>query len=365
MKSLYRRYAELLVRYCLALKKGDRVFVRSTYLAEPLLVELYREILKAGAIYDSSISLNEEDRIQLEESHDGQMDIITPVQRAVYEHYDAFCTIRAPFNVKSLQSVSPERKRQSQEGRSELHDIFMRRSAEGTLRWVLCQFPADSSAQECGMSRSEYESFVCAACKLDADDPVAQWIALSAYQKAIAERLNRVQTMRFVSKGTDISFSVRGRLWINSDGKRNMPSGEIFTSPVEDSVDGVIRFSYPGIYMGEEIEGIELHVQEGYVTGWDAAKGKKLLDQIFEIDGARRFGEAAIGTNDTINRFTKNILFDEKIGGTIHMALGASYPETGGKNTSALHWDLINDMHQDSGIYADGILIYQNGSFIW
>ncbi|HEY1406796.1 MAG TPA: aminopeptidase, partial [Spirochaetota bacterium] len=161
------------------------------------------------------------------------------------------------------------------------------------------------------------------------------------------------------------SFSVAGRTWRNSDGKRNMPSGEIFTSPVEDSVNGVIRFSFPGVYMGEEVEGVTLHVKDGFIEKWSADKGGKLLDEVFKIEGSRRFGEVAIGTNDSINRFTRNILFDEKIGGTIHMAVGASYPETGGKNESAVHWDLINDMRSGGKIFADGACIYENGVFIW
>jgi len=214
------------------------------------------------------------------------------------------------------------------------------------------------------MSRGEYESFIFSACRLDREDPAGAWKELSASQEEVAGSLDRASRMRFVSEGTDITFSTAGRRWINSDGRRNMPSGEVFTSPVEDSGNGVVSFSFPGIHMGEEIEGVRLEVRDGLVTGWSAQKGKSLLDSIFEIDGARRFGEIAIGMNTGINRFTKNILFDEKMGGTVHMAIGASYPETGGRNESAVHWDLITDMRNGGRIYADDLCVYENGSFI-
>ena len=364
MSAMYNRYARLLVDYCLGIKAGQNVFVRSTSLAEPLLREVYREILLRGARYDAQLSIEDEDRI-FHECATVDSFGMTPIERTAYEKYDAFCTIRAPYNLKSLQSVDPARKRVVQEGRSEQSAVFRARSASGDLRWVLCEFPTIASAQECGMSRAEYESFILSACKLDSDDPVAAWKSLSESQELIVSRLSAYSIIRYVSEGTDISFSVAGRKWMNSDGKRNMPSGEIYTSPVEDSVNGVIRFSFPAIFMGEEVEGVTLTVKDGLVERWSADRGAKLLDEVFRIEGSRRFGEAAIGMNDGINRFTKNILFDEKTGGTVHMALGASYPETGGKNESSLHWDLINDMRNGGKIYADGACVYENGRFIW
>jgi aminopeptidase len=360
---MYRRYAKLLAHYCLGVEKHENVLIRSSYLAEPLLRELYREILSRGASYDAQIVIEDEDRIQIESAGD-RVSAMTPMIRTAYEKYDAICTIRAPFNMKSINSVDLKLKKAAQESRREQQDIFRRRSAEGSLKWTLCEFPTHAAAQECGMSRSEYESFVFSACRLDRDDPVAAWKELSVSQEEVVRTLDRASRIRFVSNGTDITFSTAGRKWINSDGRWNMPSGEAFTSPVEDSGNGVVSFSFPGIHLGEEIEGVRLEVKDGLVTKWSAHKGMKLLDSIFEIDGARRFGEIAIGMNDGINRFTKNILFDEKMGGTVHMAIGASYPETGGQNESAVHWDLITDMRQDGRIYADDRCVYENGSFI-
>jgi aminopeptidase len=228
----------------------------------------------------------------------------------------------------------------------------------------LCEFPTDSQAQECGLSRAEYEDFVFSACFLNNDNPSSRWEEVHATQQAAVDHLTNSQHVRFKGPDMDIAFSTVGRVWVNSDGKRNMPSGEVYTSPVEDSVEGHIRFSYPGIYMGQEIENIHLEVHKGEVVKWEAAKGKELLDHLLEIQGANRFGEAAIGTNNGIQRFSRNMLFDEKMGGTIHMALGSSYGEAHGKNESAIHWDLLADMRHGGEIFADGEVIYRDGRFI-
>jgi aminopeptidase len=364
MTSLYERYADLLVRYCVQANPGSRVYVRSSYLAEPLLGPLYRALTKAGAHYDSKITIRDEDRTFAECASDSQIEDVSPAEKLIYETYDAFVSIRAPFNLKSMQSVPPATKKKLGQAKGVLHDIFSDRSASGALRWTLCEFPTDAAAQECGMSLAEYERFVFSACRLFDADPVSSWLAVRESQQRAVDRLNRASAVRYVNADTDITFSVSGRKWINSDGRRNMPSGEVFTSPVEDSVNGYIRFSYPGIYMGEEIEDIRLEVKGGLVVAWSASRGAEFLDRIMEIDGARRFGEAAIGTNAGISRFTKNMLFDEKMGGTIHMALGSTYKETGGKNESAIHWDLLADMRLGE-ILADGECIYRNGSFLF
>lgn len=215
------------------------------------------------------------------------------------------------------------------------------------------------------MSLDDYEDFVYGACKLYDDDPSESWRNVGRIQQRIVDKLNSHK--KFIYKGPDfeISFNTEGRLWINSDGKTNMPSGEVYTSPVEDSVNGVIHFSYPCIYNGNEVEGVTLWVKDGFVEKWEAAKGKDYLDKIFELKGARRFGEAAIGTNENINKITKNILFDEKMGGSIHMAVGQSYLQTGGKNESSIHWDMITDMKNGGEIFADNELIYKDGKFIF
>lgn len=214
------------------------------------------------------------------------------------------------------------------------------------------------------MGLDEYSRFVYQACHLYAEDPQKEWLQVRAKQQHIVDFLNCAQQITYENQDSRISFSVAGRTWINSDGRTNMPSGEVYTGPVEDSVEGIIRFSYPSVFMGRDVEGVELTVSRGEVVKWNAVRGKDVLDAVFQMEGARRFGEVAIGTNQKITRITRNILFDEKMGGSIHMALGQSYIQTGGKNTSPIHWDLITDMTQGGRIVADGRLIYENGEFL-
>jgi len=280
------------------------------------------------------------------------------------ENFDALVSILSPFNLKELQNVSPEKKRIVNIANAEIQKIHMHRSSEGKLKWVVCQYPCDAAAQESEMSLSEYTEFVFDSCYLFDKDPVAKWREVHNMQQKIVDYLNGKKNVRYKGNDIEIEFSTAGRIWINSDGRCNMPSGEVFTGPVEDSVNGFIRFSYPAIFMGQEIEDISLEVKNGEVVSWGAKKGKDFLDQLFKIPGATRFGEAAIGTNYGIKKFTKNILFDEKLGGTIHMAVGASYPNTGGKNESSVHLDFIADMKDNSEILADGEVFYRNGKFL-
>lgn len=364
MKSIYEKYADLIVNYSLKLKKNERLLIKSTYLAEPLIKEVYKSAILVGALPETNISVSDIERIKLEFSNIDQLKDISPITSIPVEKYDAVLNIRAPFNLKYLQSVSPEKKRIQQESQAELHKIFSHRAANKELKWNLCQFPVNACAQESGMSLEEYENFVFNACYLFEDDPVKKWNEVHDFQEEIIKKLNKTTRIEFKGNDIDISFSTKGRVWINSDGTCNMPSGEVFTTPVENSVNGKIRFSYPGIYMGQEVEDITLEVKDGEIVKWNAKKGRELLDNLLKIPGAKRFGEAAIGTNKGITKFTRNMLFDEKIGGTIHMAVGSCYPETGGKNESSVHWDMLADMKNGGEIYADGELIYKNGDFV-
>jgi aminopeptidase len=364
MESIYQKYAKLLVGYSLGIKKGDKFLIVSSYLAEDLLKEVYREALAAGAFPELRVSINGAEKIFFDNAGDEQLKYVSPTVKYVYENYEAILNILAPFNLKELENVDPAKKQAVSLGRADIFKTLMKRTAEGKLNWNLCVFPTDSAAQECGMSKSEYDEFVYSACFLNEDDPVAKWHQLEKDQQRIADYLNCKENIHYKGKDIDISFSTKGRKWISAAGDKNMPDGEIFTSPVEDSVNGKVRFSYPGFYLGQEIEDISLEVKDGLVVKWDAKKGKSLLDKIMEIPGARQFGEAAVGTNTGIKKFTKNMLFDEKLAGTIHMALGASIPETGGKNESAIHWDMLADMNDGGEIYADGELAYKNGRFV-
>jgi aminopeptidase len=364
MQTLMQKYARVLVEYSLKIRKGDKVLVTSTYQAEPLIKEFYRQALQAGANVEFRVGLNGTERIFYENASKEQLGYISPTSKYIYENYDAILNIAAPFNKKELQSIDPTKKQTVSIARTELNKTFMKRSAADELRWTLCAYPTSSAAQESDMSLDEYEQFVYSACFLDKQDPVAEWQQLAERQQKAVDMLNTKTKIRYVSADLDVTFSTKDRIWLNSAGTHNMPSGEVFTTPVEDSVNGTIRFSYPCFYMGQMVEDVRLEVKDGLVVKWDAAEGKEFLDKIFEIEGTRRFGEAAVGMNHGIKKFTKSILFDEKIGGTIHMAIGAAYPETGGKNESSVHWDMIADMTQNGQIYADDELVYENGHFI-
>lgn len=364
MRDNLWKYAHLLVHYSLALNVGDKLLIVSTYLSEPLVQEVYREALAVGAHPETWITLNGITRRLYDEGNTEQLSHVSPLFMHAVEHYDAFLTIRAPFHTRELETVDPEKKKTVSVAEAGMRRRFRERAAVGSLRWTLCEFPTDAQAQACGLALREYEEFIASACFLHDDDPQGRWLEVHASQQRVADFLNGRRRITFRGRDIDISFSTEGRTWINSDGRHNMPSGEIFTSPVEESVEGVIRFSYPGIYMGQEIEDVRLTVHGGEVVGHDAAKGKELLAKILEVPGANRFGEAAIGTNKGIGRFTRNMLFDEKIGGTVHMALGGGFGEAGGRNESPVHWDLLADMRPDGEILADGEVIYRGGEFL-
>ncbi|MGA2092766.1 MAG: aminopeptidase [Sedimentisphaerales bacterium] len=364
MKSIYEKYAGLLVHHSLRLKKGDKFLIMSTYLAEDLLKEICREALVVGAFPELRVNINGSNKIFYDYAKNEQLKYVSPIIKYAFKNYDTLLTILAPFNLKELENVDPAKKQIVSLGQAGLIKTEMKRAAAGKLNWSLCVFPTDAAAQECGMSKSEYEEFVYSACFLNKNDPIAEWQRFEKKQQRIVNFLNRRKNINFKGNDIDISFSTNGRKWINGNGTKNMPCGEVFTAPVDDSVNGKVRFSYPGFFLGQEIEDISLEVKEGLVIKWDAKKGKSLLDKLMEIPGARRFGEAAVGTNTGIKKFTKNMLFDEKLAGTIHMALGAAIPEAGGKNESAIHWDMLADMHDGGEIYADETLVYKNGRFI-
>ncbi len=365
MDSMLAKYAKLLVHYCVELKEGERLFVSTTTLAEPLVREIWREALKVGAIVEVDLSFREKGRILYEEANERQLQHVPPLYKLAMEEFDAYLNIMAPFNLREDQNVDKAKTSIRREAMKEVSKIYFERTATRSLKRNLCQYPTLANAQEAGMSLEEYEKFVFDACRLFEDDPAAAWLGVRKSQQRIVDLLNKREKVRYRGEGLDITFSTKGRIWMNSDGQTNMPSGEVYTSPVEDSVNGVIHFTYPVVYAGHEVEGITLWVKDGEVEKWEAKRGKDLLDNIFQLPGARRFGEAAIGTNYKIDRFTKNILFDEKIGGTVHMAIGQSYLQTGGKNQSSIHWDMIADMKDGGEIFADGEKIYEGGQFLF
>ena len=364
MESILSRYAHLLVNYCLELKPGEQLYIRTSTLAEPLVREVYRHALRVGAMVETDFAFQGMAKILYEEAKDAQLDQISPFYKKAISDFDAFLVIRAPFNLREDQNCDTEKVKRRSLAFAPVNQLYFERTADRSLKRSLCQFPTLASAQAAAMSLEEYEHFVYNACRLFDDDPEQSWLQVRKEQQHIVDYLNNVNDVHYKGEDVDIKFSVSDRIWINSDGQNNMPSGEVFSAPIENSVNGKIKFNYPCVFRGQDVVGATLWVKEGYVEKWEADQGKKLLDQIFEIDGARYFGEVAVGTNYNIQQATRNILFDEKIGGTIHMAIGQSYKQCGGLNKSTIHWDMIADMKNGGEIWADGERIYENGRFL-
>ncbi len=361
--SMLQKYADLLLQYCLQIQPGQRLFVSSTFLAEPLLLEIHRQAVRADVWVEYDLAFQHKSSVFWEEAHGRVLDLESAFQRHAMEHFDAYLAIRAPYNLhEDARATADQKKRRAAAGKA-TNDFYFKRTAEGSLVRSLCQYPTPAAAEAAGMTMDAYAAFVFGACRLDEDDPVKAWLEVRKNQQGIVDFLNGCDEIRYTNEKTDIRFSVKGRTWINSDGRANMPSGEVFTGPVEDSVEGVVHFDFPSVYSGHDVKGITLTVEKGQVVKWEAEEGKEILDQIFAIEGARYFGEVAIGTNYRIQRATRNILFDEKIGGSIHMAVGQSYLQSGGKNQSPIHWDMIADMKNGGAIYADGQCIYLDGYF--
>jgi aminopeptidase len=362
------RWAKTLVGYCLNLQPGHTVVVNSTPLAEPLIVETYREALRAGAHPIVNVQLGELNRLLLSEGTDDQLAWLNPADRVTAEHANASLGINAAANTRSLTNVDPARQAIHQRTWRDLMRIRQQREQEGHFRWCGTLFPTEAHAQDAEMSLHEFTEFVFNACFLNEDDPAAAWIALGQRQQRYVDWLRGKHRVRVVGSDTDLLLSIDGRTFINSDGKRNFPSGEFFTSPVEESAEGTIRYTIPSIYGGRPVQDIRLRFEQGRVVEASAAQGNNFLQHMIDIDaGGRYLGEFAFGNNFGITRGIRNILFDEKIGGTVHLALGNSYPETGGKNVSALHWDMICDLRLEAGggeVWVDDEIFMRDGQFL-
>jgi aminopeptidase len=361
------KLAVIATEYCAPVSEGHTIGIVGNVAAAPLIQQLYKHILLKGG--HPTLSLRPADFEGLEEllftyGTEKQITFVSPFTRFFYSEIDAVIQIFAETNTKRLSNIPPNKLKQRAASQREIAEIRAKRLFKSGLLAII-PYPTEALAQEAEMSLFEYQDFVAKACFLHKKDPVEEWKELSKMQENIVKRLNKAKKMRFIGEDTDLKLNVEGRKWLNCDGHINMPDGEVFTSPVENSAEGQIRFTYPGIYMGREAENITLTFTKGQVIKAKAEKGEDFLKEIIKTDdGAKRIGEIAIGTNTNINRFTKNMLFDEKMGNCIHLALGLApvAQETGGKNQSSIHWDLLKDMRTGE-IYADKELIYQNGKF--
>ena len=357
--------ARIMVGYSLKLNKGERVAISGTTLAAPLLLALQREALLAGAHPHLLAELPQSEHILLTEGTIPQIAYVSPFQRIVVEEFDAMIRIASAANTRSLSGIEPRRQHARSQALAPLTKTRFQRGSTGSFRWVLSMFPTNAYAQDAEMSLQEFEDYVYHATFADSDDPIRSWQKVHDEQQRYVDWLKGKSDVRVKGRDVDLSLSIAGRTFRNSDGDRNMPSGEIFTGPVEQSVNGWIRFQYPAIFAGHAVEDVRLEFERGKVVSATAKKNEAFLQRMIASDpGASYLGEFAMGTNRNINRFIGNILFDEKIGGTIHVALGRGYPETGSRNESAIHWDMICDMRADGEITVDDELIYQSGNFL-
>jgi aminopeptidase len=360
------KLGELLVTYSLGLKPGQQVRIDANTVAAPLVTELYRYALRAGALPRTHVEVESIEEIALHEATDEQLVFLSALDRQEVEELDAIVTIWADRNTRALTGADAGRVSRRIGSRRQLINRFWERIDAGEARWVGTRFPAEAHAQDAEMSLPEYEEFVYGACHVrDGEDPVAHWRGVSGELGARARDLETVRELRIVGPDTDLRLGVGGRGWVAADGKLNMPDGEIFTSPVETDTEGEIRFSFPAIFHGRSVEDVRLRFEGGRVVDAEARTANDYLQSLLDMDeGSRILGELAFGMNYEIDRFTRDILFDEKIGGTIHLALGASFRKVGGENDSGLHWDLICDLRSDGEVYADGELVWKAGQFL-
>jgi aminopeptidase len=360
------KLATILVRYSTCVQPGELVALVAPPLAEPLVLAAYREVLQAGGHPSIHMEPDAEAEILLQHASAEQLALANPFEEWLVDSCDVVIYVLAPSNTRSLTRVDPARQGLLELGRKRRMVTFLHRAARGELRWSVAQMPCLAAAQEADLSLSEYEDFVYRACLLDLPDSIGAWYALSEKQQVLVNFLQNVSELRFrTSSGTDLTVRVAQRIWMNSDGRENLPDGEVFTGPVEDATEGILQPGYPALHKGREVAGLRLRFRAGRVVEASAAQGEEYLQGLLDLDGgARTLGEVALGCNYAITRPTRNTLFDEKIGGTFHVALGASYPATGGKNESSLHWDLVCDLREGGIVEADGVVISRNGRFL-
>jgi aminopeptidase len=360
------KLAQILVDHSAEIKPGDRVAIEATTAAQPLVRALCATILERGGYPHLLLELPDQEEILFAHAKDEQLDAIPTFRKLAYDKFESRIRIHSDTNPRALSSVDPARQRRRQKASASILETQMRRGADRSFKWVTTLFPTEGYAIEAEMSLSNFEDFVYRACHADQANPVAYWNKVEASQKKIIDRIEGHDQVVLHGPNVDLSLSIKGRKFLNAAGKSNMPDGEVFTGPVEDSLNGFVRFSYPAIYSGVLVEGVELTFSNGKVTKARAEKNQPFLLEMLESDpGARYVGEFAIGTNYEIDRFSHNILFDEKLGGSFHMALGAGYPETGSHNKSIIHWDMICGMQKEAEILLDGEVVYKNGKFVF
>jgi len=362
------KFAHILVDHSAHIVPGDRVLLESTTAAAPLIEALYETILDRGGYPYPHIELPNQQAIFFQHANEEQLSHTPIFRKLAYDEFESRYRILSVTDTRALSNVDPAKQALHGKAVSSILETQMRRGAAKEFKWVTTIFPTEAYAAEAGMSLKDYQDFVYAAVHADdkTKDPIAYWQSIKSEQQQMIDRLEIGDKVVLQGPNVDLRLSIKERKFINGYGEHNMPDGEVYTGPVEESVDGWVRYTFPAITQGRVVEGVELKFVEGKVMHAKATNNEAFLQKMLDTDpGARYVGEFALGTNSDIDKFTGNILFDEKIGGTFHLALGAGYPETGSKNTSQIHWDMICDMRQDSQIILDNEVVYKDGQFIF
>jgi aminopeptidase len=359
------KLAKIMTEYSAPVNKGDVVFIFSAPHTTPLIRALYEAVLRKGghpiALGSGVSGLGD---LFMELADEDQLKFVNPLARTLSEEVHVLYSIWARTNTKAMSRVDPQKLSIQQLAQKPIQDRLNERERAGEYRWCILPWPAQGDAQEAEMGLLAYTQFIYEACALHLDDPLSHWKAMRDRQLKLVDYLEDKSEVAVKGPGIDLKLSLEGRSWVSAHGEKNFPDGEIFTGPVEDSVNGYVEFNMPSVYVGREVRGVHLEYKEGVVVEASASKGEDfLLAQLDTDEGARRMGEFAIGTNYGIKDVTGSTLFDEKIGGTIHMAIGRSIPGTGGENESTVHWDMVHDMKDGGEIYIDDKLFYQAGEF--
>ncbi len=362
--------AKVLVHYSTEIKPDDLVVITGAACSEPAIAAVCREVLRAGGHPWVRIKSELSQEVLLKHGSDAQLGHTSPFEKFMMSKCNAYISFWGEENTRALTNVNPAKQALASKARKPILNNFLKRAAKKPtdpdhVRWVGAQMPTNAHAQDAEMSLGEYADFVFGGCRLDEKNPVQVWKQLGRAQQRLCDFLNKGREMHITAPGgTDIRLGIKGRKWINCEGKNNFPDGEVFTGPIEDSAEGTICYQFPAVAGGREVTDVRLTFKAGKVVDASASKNEAFLFDMLDQDkGARYLGELALGTNYGIKQFTRNTLFDEKIGGTCHLALGAAYPETGSKNQSGLHWDMVCELRKGGVVKVDGKLISKNGKF--
>lgn len=360
-----KNLAQVAVEYSSRVKKGDLVLIRGNAKTKDIILELYRQVLEKGAHPITQIVFDEMSKIYYDIADKEQLEYITPYETINHDKIDVSFGIWGGGNTKQLFNVDKKKQALFFSTRKHLQERNHKMPEDGGIRWVVVPYPSPFLAQDANMSNEEYEDFVFGCCMVDQDDPLSAWENLRKEQAEIVKHLQQFKEFHIKGLNVDLKFHTRDRNWVSCDGMVNLPDGEIYTCPFEDSLEGFINFTYPGFYAGQEVNGVKLEFKKGKVSNFSSETKMDFLKEMIELDeGSNMVGELAFGTNKFIDRYTRNILFDEKIGGTMHIALGNSAIGTNGSIRSGIHWDLITHTNKETELYGDGILLYKDGKFI-